>query len=187
MDISKFCGTTHAGYNTEEPFVVNGYKYATNGWICVRIPTDEPPKPLAGRERYLSVESIFTEPCEESEFFLLERDPETKSVPTSCDCEIECPQCKGEGSQECPECYSTVACDQCDGDGLVFDPQCPDCQGSGKAVMIYRRLGLGWIPQWHFDLLLTLDISSIWIAQANTIRFRFPGGEGAVALHTHVR
>lgn len=42
MDITKFCAEEDARYPISKPWVKDGWKYATDARIVVRVPTDEP-------------------------------------------------------------------------------------------------------------------------------------------------
>lgn len=39
ISLKRFCGPEDAGNNTDKPFVVGDFRYATNGHVVVRIPS----------------------------------------------------------------------------------------------------------------------------------------------------
>lgn len=61
MDITKFCSEEDGRYGLSKPWVKDGWKYATDGRIAVREPTDEPD---SNRPMYAELAGLFAGRCD---------------------------------------------------------------------------------------------------------------------------
>ena len=142
----------------------NGYIYATDGFIAVRIPDGDWDVPPPGSGRRPGVQKLAWSAS----------DYETTAVtiPTPSPGNTNCAECDGTGHCECKECGQ--------------DRECPRCNGSGWAddrppTLLNDRLG---IRATLADLLLAHGIAEVYVAKkAWMARFTFNhGGEGLVIL-----
>lgn len=149
IDLQKFCAYDGAIFNTvlTVPVYDNGFTYATNGHLCVRIPGEHAePRTVA----YPNVEKLFTE------------NPPSGKWQEPPQCEVQynrCSRCGGVGKATiCPDCdgdgvlyfYAEHSkreyefnCKECEEEGYLPDEdgnKCGLCGGSGKHV---KDL---WIP-----------------------------------------
>lgn len=144
IDLKRFCATEeHHRFQTQEPFSLgDGWLYATNGRVAVRVPSNDPaaegrklPKSIAefaqwaaGESAALPIPDVMTlpfDPC--SECGGKGKTPERR----------ECSTCEGEGDVEC-DMGHYHPCEDCGGKGYctikgrVID--CPDCV-NGRAIV----------------------------------------------------
>lgn len=145
--LMKFCGDKDGRYTLSVPWQHDGYTYATDGRVCVRVPrllecptlppsTFGPPPahnlgwsdPLGARIKL---------PAEPPPVKMVEcygcRGKGT--APQTIDCEA----CNGTGIVECEHCGGDMECDECDGDGGIdgSEVMCDVCHGSGNAATAY--------------------------------------------------
>ena len=155
IDLSKYTG--EAGrFDLSEPWVRKGWTYATNGQICVRIPTDAPDTPTTdgGRRRPGAWEFFETFDAEA--------------------CVNEVPATTGEmqsGWVECPQCE------------LAGEGYCDKCQDQGfitGAVPVPVQVGVVRIAAKYIDQLHELPNvhcgKSLRVGEA--LPFVFEGGQG---------
>lgn len=140
LDLTPFCCKPHeCRRNIETPWNADGFTFATNGRLIVRVAQQEVPEILdvtrpdwqktfnGEHDRALDWVKIDT-----SEY-----------APKQEQCEIckgtgkgpfVCDECKGEGEIECYSCRHTNTCDDCDGKGKWgdADTQCEECGGKGE-------------------------------------------------------
>jgi len=172
VDLKPFCGTSGPRYQLDQPWLKNGWVYATDTRIAVRVP------PRLGIELGPDV-TEFKRPDMEKvagnpfgQFPLVDAVPLPDvpvSKPVKClKCTgtgkvFDCPECEGSGEVEWEGDYSshtyTSECYFCDGRGSVSEKkrrqaarleeagdQCPDCEGSGEKSDDMERipmLGVG--------------------------------------------
>lgn len=172
IDLQKFCGEdetfgSSARYIFTQPFTKNGWTYATDGRICIRIPTGdtntEPPPQREGE----SFQRQFP-PCDD--LFKPVKEPISNPWPTTGMVRaVEvCPQCDGEGVVGCEECG---------------EKRCLYCKGTLRMEQtIGRKVGAHLVGVKYDDLILSLP-SPYWIAGAapnRALPFTFSGGEGQI-------
>lgn len=110
IDLTQFCAEENRHYWTTEPWVHDGWRYASDSAIVVRVPAvGEPDTPgLDGKifpnERVDALFAVFP-PCESPL-----PSPEFQ----------ECSGCQGTGEVQCRECHTTVACKRCCGRKAVL-------------------------------------------------------------------
>ena len=141
----------------------NGYIYATDGFIAVRIPDGDwmCRRPAAA-------------PCSAAGLAWSASDYETTAVtiPTPSPGNTNCAECDGTGHCECKECGQDRECLRCNGSGWADDR---------PPTLLNDRLG---IRATLADLLLAHGVAEVYVAKkAKTARFTFDhGGEGLVIL-----
>lgn len=140
-DITPFCAEEAGRFLIERPWVKDGWRYATDGCVCVRVPAPgEPdtPSPLESGPRLFEADECFGAQYD------FEADRCTEPFPThdgrtfkqACDNEAhmkECPDCLGSGTCHCPSCDNAHDCPKCGGRGYrtVKQTPCPECNASG--------------------------------------------------------
>lgn len=141
IDLKPFCAEHSCRYRITEPFVRDGWRYATDGAIVVRVPCPgEPdsdgtllPKPECFEWETLEGELKPWPPevrSDSPDGLLCRACNHTGLVPGK---EEKCLPCKGEGFVYCDHCGSETQCDECHGDGYIGQP-CNACEG--KKVLI---------------------------------------------------
>jgi hypothetical protein len=127
IDMAQFCATRDTRKHLFSPFRLNGFIYATDGEIAIRIPDDgsEVADCESGLEK---IEHFFQMP----ENILFQQIPLLNIT-------LKCAECSGTGFVN----YVHVDCDECDGEGVfkhgAHDYDCKECNGSGE----YRSVTLG--------------------------------------------
>lgn len=108
MDLQDFCSVDETRMSICTPFVFNGWKYATDGRICVRIQTNEPDdsnEPYKRPDASALFKGFNVDGLESFEI------PKLDGVKI-----IECERCGGTGEQTCDMGHNHE-CPNCDGDG----------------------------------------------------------------------
>lgn len=110
MDLQDFCSVdeTRMGINT--PFVRDGWKYATDGRICVRIPTNEPDDSNEPHKRPDAAAIFQGFDVTGLVPFVI---PELQGVKDK-----KCPSCNGYGHSTCDHGHQHE-CDDCDETGVI--------------------------------------------------------------------
>jgi hypothetical protein len=193
VNLKNFCtGKNLHTYEISEPFVLRGWKYATDGRIAVRVlaPLIPNSRPTDGL-RFPLIEELFKEPS-----------ASMKKIAWPMDTEIigpdACPGCNGFGRMDCEECAAcsgrgnitlddgTVAeCPRCGDSGKNGGRQCPRCKGSGqsKQRIGYEVVGL-YITKKYAELIAGLPnvvaFDDPQRSSSDPLRFDFDGGEGVI-------
>jgi hypothetical protein len=157
--LKELCARSQSGrHDMTTPFTVNGWKYATDSRIVVRVPTDGPND--AGDNRP-NAEKLF------------ERFPVEGSW-------REWPQALYEENYE--------MCSACDGDGYMDDQDpdddCPRCDGDGQTLMPFILVD-GMRISLRYDSAVRALPGPIEFAHETrsgptAVCFRFNGGQGMV-------
>lgn len=164
LDLQQFCGTDECRYYLMKPFSRDGFTWATDGAILVRvalrpeIPEIEQKiavsKPLEGVETAAFVKPKFNLPL----------------APTEIG---DCPTCRGRGYlHDCPDC-------ECD---------CERCNATGtmdKEALISTKIGGKFFSLKYVRQILALPRVEIEVIPSSEplkrpIFFRFDGGVGAL-------
>lgn len=143
IDLNKFCSTDKSRTYLTVPWEMNGFKYATDGHLAIRVPrglgstpgiTDNAKKYLSGVPGMIDAAKL-----DVKHWIKLLKLPElppckkcngTTEAPKSS----ECPECEGMGEAIAENDYHEyeVECKTCDGDGEVLgDGVCKRCRGNG--------------------------------------------------------
>ena len=162
IDLKPFCHTDVKRYAMDKPFVIDGWEYATDGRICVRIPADGEPnalEPKDGKKRPTKPWEIFAE---------VPADAVWRKWPKVS----KCVNCNGTGNVDgCAGCK----CGRCPGDA---DSGCT-CRNPGT---FERRFGKVELSRHYAALVATLP-NVRYVPQPNSdapLAFCFDGGEGRV-------
>jgi hypothetical protein len=207
FDLTKFCNKNHHQPYLAHPFTNEGFVYATNQQIAVRIPDAGYGFPTFG-QGYKSIDPTLGEKFKT--LFMhdesapgLWHDPAYVSL-FSTNCKV----CQGTGKQykhRCTHCDGegeiivgkhSYECKGCDGDGETYtstphhdsvECDCRKCLGSGKMEYLVP-IGATHIQRKYFQLIKALPNSRIFVSdhegndpyQIDAIRFKFDGGLGIV-------
>ena len=201
--LQKFCNKkTSRNHFTEKPFSYNGYTYASNGKILVRVKGEQSERPNT-----VPVLPSMEEIANYTDFIALPKFPKRE--------EIACGECDGTGTisyRVCDNCNDgqvylddshgntyTVVCAECDGEGELNDPggekeECDCCEGTGISKRSYmdwgKELGkryAGGISYHTHKLISTLKdikVSDTWHDDgANEYAFfTFKDGDGLITI-----
>ncbi len=170
-------------FHMDEPFVINGYKYATDGRICVRIPTTDPVIEL--RQRCVPrANELFLQ----FDFKNQNLAPFPRHSDKRADPEENCVMCGGNrfALVDCP-------CTEADGDGvcklckgsfeIITENPCNWCEGHGKAFEYMLVCGVTIHP--YFQRLVAAlpgaRIFQNYRTLINAVPFIFDeGGQGLI-------
>lgn len=143
IDINKFCSTDKSRIYLTNPWEMNGFAYATDGHLAIRIPCGlvSIPGITEEAEKYLSgvpglIDSAKLDAKHWIKLLKLPEQPLCKKCngTTKAPKETECPECEGTGEAIAENDYHEyeVECKTCDGDGEVLgDGVCKMCRGNG--------------------------------------------------------
>ena len=187
INLEKFCSEDENRTKINHPFCHNGYKYATDGKIVIRIPLDDLERGISIINN--NVTDILKEFswCEEKEEIKIPTiSAITKQVCGKCKGEkTKCPECDGEGEVETWNTYNeyTNTCATCDGDEYIPCPQCSDL-GIETNKNHYVDFPDFKMNVFYLNLIKELPelkmynlINTKWLKY-----FSFTGGEGLLAV-----
>jgi transcription elongation factor Elf1 len=132
VNIKDFCDTERSG-TKREPFIIDGWEYATDGVVAIRRKTDKPntdhdfrvPKSIVGIFERKNAIDESKQPIKLPAF---ESCKECRDKVFTYH-EVECDECGGEGESECPRCGHESECEECDGTGNVDEMiKCDRCE-----------------------------------------------------------
>lgn len=167
FDLQPFCDNDRdsSRYGIQTPFVHHGYRYATDGRICVRVPAPgEPSTSEVEPDRRVPINGLT-----EMEF-ITERDarslkpwPEAKLVQYDIQETASCCACGGHGVERAKA--QTKACPDC-GLHVHFGPNCERCNGTGEVPSMVQKFGGVVLSEWYISLIAPLP-NVEWIARKN--------------------
>lgn len=174
IDLTPFCDPdTSSRYALDQPWVVDGWRYATDGKVLVRVPAtgepDTPPHP-EGKRRPGKVHEIV--PPVDGKWLPW---PEIASC-EKCEgsLKIECESCCGDGQCENCKCGQCHNCGKCDGIGKV------DCDLCDTNSSFKPHFGDAILALKYAYLISNLpNVVYLPAKHEAAIRFKFDGGEGA--------
>ena len=169
-----FCEKEPCRYGINEPFVVGGFRYATDGKLAVRVPADGEPDADYKIKLPRKIGELFKPAAVE---WLL-----WPAVEVCGNCNGsgvvlgDCDMCSGTGDHEC-SCGDKHECGYCEGDGKV-DDLC-DCR---RAVGGSVKCGASEISMYYSRKISQLPRASYQptATPATPVHFKFDGGEGVV-------
>lgn len=186
IDLTKFCGKASSAYPFAEPFVAGGWRYATDGRICVRVPAaGEPDSDKVVKH----VEQSFAHPRDNAIPWPTNGAVYGDGECWSCDGtgyteRTNCKKCDGRGETFCDHCGRDGDCEECGGKGYsVMDKACRTCKGKGFCEQIKYRMVGEFAVRGDFDALIRSLPDVRWAGnrtEANSVHFVFAGGEGVV-------
>jgi hypothetical protein len=170
FNIAEFCDAGDSRAYCRTPFFHDGFTYATNGHILVRVPGDVGFDSLSEPRVADTLTGLFRDrpPFERPHDFIIPDDQDTSQ-------EEDCDECDGSGHEhDCPKCE--CSCDHCGGKGkhTAWSRVSTTFYGKIYRLAYVRRL---------------LSLPSIQIAPSTAdrkdmkpLRFTFEGGEGCLML-----
>lgn len=172
LDLQKFCGTDWYRPYLHKPFSAEGFTWATNGHVIVRVDAIDGIEPLP-KNQSVNVAATL-KGLDTAKFF----SPSFNLPPEELSSDITCPACEGRGKEhDCPDCE--CVCDDCNGKGRVTDePRTSTTIGGVHFTLRYIHL---------ISSLPGLQISHTAKADGfenKPMIFRFDGGVGALMPRT---
>jgi RecJ-like exonuclease len=187
--IQKFCEICDTrGF--DKPKYFNGFIYATNGKIAIRVREDSESENDKNGEFDIvgAIEKLLKK---ESEKEYIPLDIELPARVKCDDCKgtgeiTQCPKCNGTGTVECPTCGHDMECEHCDGDGYGSPSDetimCKKCNGTGEKSFPVA-IGKTYFDRKYLALLQSLP-GPVEIGidpdPFETALFRYPEGSGAI-------
>jgi hypothetical protein len=169
IDMQQFCANEIGKYLMTRPFVKDGWRYATNGHVCIRVRAamaeDDQPGPEDGGALFPVVARIFDNPpCSYPCVWPVKADYIKERE--------ACPQCCGKTYVGCEECGKQT---------------CLVCEGRGEIEIDYAiRVGEHFIAAKYDRLIRTLANVVYYHSSpgkdgvTNPLAFKFDVGEGRV-------
>lgn len=160
IELQTFCSEDDCRESIMTPFVRNGWKYATDGRIMVRVKTDEPDDSNEPHKRP-NAAKLF-EVFDVSKLDAVDL-PELTGVTTQ-----KCRYCNGNGVQTC---------------SLGHDHDCDECDGTGEVEeWPSQDIGACRFSERYLSKIITLPGLKFYPTSAeNPALFTFDGGEGILA------
>jgi hypothetical protein len=196
IDLKPFCDKQDFRYAFSNPFVKDGFRYATDSRICVRIPSSEPNTiPPEKKKDCPGVNVVFdnfpSEGFRNIDELIAGREASGPYDMRDCDCgELnECHKCLGSGTQCCPHCDQDMDCEDCDGTGEALQAayNCQKCNGSGEVPNMLCKVGDRWYAEHYLNLIRTLpDVQCAAMDGEKMLAFRFAdSGQGVLCEVQH--
>jgi hypothetical protein len=158
IDLTPFCDTEapeSRRFDMRTPFVQGEYITATNGKICVFLPTTD--APTEGR-KVPQCDSILALRPRIGGSLPWPSPQYLQKVLTCRKCEgtgaahfRDCSECDGEGVIDCPECHHEYECGDCHGEGKILCGKCPKCDGAKETMQPYAIEFGGRLIAWELD------------------------------------
>lgn len=156
VDLNRFCSTHPTRYKLHAPFTIGVYTYASDGRICIRVPSGGAP---ATADAPNVAKLDFDEPADLAPVQL----PEVMADKS------ECPKCEGSGTaHDCPDCG--CACERCGGSGTITEFKPPSVAIAGLVI------DSAWLP-----LLENLPDMRAGISRGGYVYIKFAGGVVLIA------
>lgn len=172
----------------------NGYSYATNGSILIRIKGEFGQPYLFGV--YPEIDDFKfgqLEALSDSDGLIFEMTSKELELCGHCapdikeNTKVNCPECGGFGDIECSDCGSSIDCDNCDGNGSIIafaTKNCPMCFGTNIHYRESVKIGSKPYAMRMIAFLLDNYSNVRFFPQVNPIKnamgFTFDAGVGAI-------
>lgn len=182
----------------DSPFIHEGFKYATDSRIAIRVPAtgecwdteNRIPKSITKVGWHLA-EGANWRPWPEREQPVAGESIKCNRCNGKGGVKFShwCAKCQGSGAviEECPHCGHDMdeeECDRCDGKGVYFRDQCGYCGGRGEGELLKGQpVGLARISGDYDDRIRQLPGPIEYVppkSDDGAILFRFDGGEGVI-------
>lgn len=187
IDLQPFCDTEDVRYALSTPWVKGGWRYATDGRICVRVTTDEADSPTYNEDglKRPGADRLFDDfppdGFEDMPKSLDEQVDDAPDAPRLCECAklVLCPKCKGD--DWCDKCVAW------EGEIVKANQKCETCGGKGELPRVYQGIGNEWFDKWYLDKMRALPNLLVQSLDKNRLAFVFDGGEGLLMSVRNVR
>lgn len=174
IDLTPFCDPD--GEYLATPWVKDGWRYATDGRVCVRVLADgEPNEPPLLKRALPSVAQMFS--AVDGEWLIWPAIPPCNLCHGKSAALVNCSNCRGSGRCECADCGCQHECAECDGDGQ--SEQTCECHSDESRDIL---CGAAWVRGYLAERIGALPHVS-YLPQTDSgkpVRFRFDGGDGLV-------
>lgn len=107
-------------HKLSKPHSENGFVYASNGHVCIKIQESRIPEKITPQENPIKYEAAYKgcyDRLSQNYRFRLNDLKEAFEVVKLYPVRNECPECEGEGIIECDHCGHDSDCDKCGGSG----------------------------------------------------------------------
>lgn len=163
QEIQKFCSKDPTRMTLSQPFQIDEWVYATDGYLAIRIPASSILDQIAQIDNESYIKTL-------RDFF--SSDPVLKSIlafPEKPE-EKECALCQGEGIDTYGHCGHQAECTSCDGSGQALDDYQVDVGGILFSADVFSRIR--GLPN------IAIEVNPSHPLKPH--RFRFDGGEGVI-------
>ena len=165
------------------PGIQDGFVYATDGKIGVRISEETEHHPKAKPvNNYPDLDKVMKDHCVcgDDAFSPLPKIDPVDYPSCSVDGNAECDVCHGDGEHECSACEDVHDCGACAGLGKMPSPFCRECHCNKKKDAVIDGVRI----QWKYYLAIASLPSPTIAIESNkkSATFRFDGGMGIVWL-----
>lgn len=163
-----------------QPYVKDGWKYATDCRAIVRVPTDEEDTnnvKLPNANFFANGETLpWPEPDVEEQHADC---PECEGYGTVGS--VDCEECDGVGMTDCEHCGSEIDCHACWGEGVVGGQQCGTCNGERSFRQPkLQRMQPGFFIDVGYDALVRELPNPRFFIDEDKCQIKFDGGEAVV-------
>jgi hypothetical protein len=159
IDLTPFCSVDETRMAINTPFVLNGWKYATDGRVCVRIKTYEPDDSNEPYKRPKASDLFKGFNVGGLESFEI---PDLKGVEM-----LECDECNGAGSVTC---------------NYGHEHECDMCEGGTVEKWSNQHIGPATFSERYLVKIKALPSLKFFPTKSDAPAFfTFNGGEGIIA------
>jgi len=186
LNLSDFCNECWP--RTAKPWFEDGYVYASDGRIIVKVPAAD--YPAATTTSKVSAAEVVARFWPDKPYTLEPMPAIAANTMQKCpDCEghgttyVQCTDCDGTGTCMCDNCGNEHECKTCNGKGFVYSSteQCTHCTGTGKRLLPVDQLVCDTlIACKHVQQITTLPNVQVTKGKHNSLFFEFDGGCGLV-------
>lgn len=187
-EMLPFCDAESTRYAIGAPFVLDGWKYATDTRVCIRVPCSEPNR-QSGEGRFVPADKVFAG-FPSGGFSPMGEVVDVKGNVVCQRCAGEgridrarCRRCGGAGYVYCDHCDNENDCRECRGKGLTIGDLCPECLGK-KVIPGIERVtvrGLQFRPLYVTRVLGLPDVV-FQVDQQTRLIFTFAGGGQGILM-----
>jgi hypothetical protein len=187
LDLTPFLSTSASRYAFDKPFVVKGWRYFTDGRVCVRVPAPDEPDTDAP-DTMKTANEVFPDPMP-TDWHPWPQDGFIEGDTQCLTCDArgrintrKCDECDGDGDVTCHACGHDHECDGCHGEGYTGGKRCPSCGGKcnvrGKIKQKIGGVSFGYVYARKILALPNPQYSPSSVKPARALAFKFDGGEG---------
>lgn len=186
IDLTPFLGDGTI-YRFAKPFIRSGWKYATDGRICVRVPTTEPDTEngINGATTiFPAVLDGWTKYPEPPDYVIGQNADCPKCNAKGVTGGSKCEACDGSSECQCM-CGDEHECNHCNGTGIVNGNWCRHCNGLRRGAFPAYTVLAGRAVSFKYSEKIRV-LPAVEYADVNDatgklpLAFRFTGGDGVV-------
>jgi hypothetical protein len=188
LDLTQFLAKEDGEYTISRPHVIDGWRYFTDGRVCVRVRDESAPNTTDGS--FPPSDKIFpTKTLTDWQPW-----PTDSFIEAEGDCLVcegrgrvgttTCATCKGNQEVVCEACGHEHECDDCNGLGYGGGTTCRSCRGKQRVTRPVRQTIAGVSFNYEYVAkILSLpnpQYSRSSVRPGKALAFRFDGGEGVL-------